>query len=103
MLKKYGAVRLSINGTQLKEMAKNSIGVNSITAQFIVTQLIDEIFEQMAQIKEIEAKLESITYLPYSLLPWHIFAYPLLPVKHLLCLQLSTIPYHARTNSLINY
>lgn len=59
MLAKCNAVRLSINGSKLKEMAKNSIGVNSSTAQFIITEIIEEMLQLTERIEKVEAELDA--------------------------------------------
>jgi len=61
MLKKSGAARLSISGTQLKEMAKHSVGSKSSTAQFIISDLIDAMLTLIDRLKCIEEELENHT------------------------------------------
>jgi transposase len=61
LLKKCGASKLSIDGAHLKEMAKQSVGTKSNTAQFIIGSMIDTILNLMKLKCEVEEELEDQT------------------------------------------
>jgi transposase len=61
LLKRYDEARISIDGSQLKEMAKQSVGAKSSTAQLIISDMIDNILSLLDRKAKVEEELENQT------------------------------------------